>query len=165
MRTLLTTLTAGLLGISAIAAAADQQSAATKAAYAEMRQMFGTVPSFLNAFPERGIVGAWEELKSVQLAPDTAIPPKYKELIGLAVASQIPCQYCVYFHVAGARADGATDEEIREAIAMSALTRHWSTVLNGSQIDFDAFRAEADAMMKYAQEHAEKAPPKGANKK
>jgi hypothetical protein len=25
---------------------------------------------------------------------------------------------------------------------MSALTRHWSTVLNGMQIDFDTFKKE-----------------------
>ena len=41
-----------------------------------------------------------------------------------------------------AREAGATDEEIREAVAMAALTRHWSTILNGMQIDFEGLKRE-----------------------
>jgi alkylhydroperoxidase/carboxymuconolactone decarboxylase family protein YurZ len=41
-----------------------------------------------------------------------------------------------------ARRAGATDEEIQEAVAMSALTRLWSTVFNGMQIDFEQFKKE-----------------------
>ncbi len=36
--------------------------------------------------------------------------------IALAVASQIPCDYCVYFHTQAAEANGATDEEIPETL-------------------------------------------------
>jgi AhpD family alkylhydroperoxidase len=92
--------------------------------------------------PEAGIGGAWNEFKSVQLNPKTALSGKTKELIGLAVAAQVPCAYCVYFHTAAAKLNGANDEEIREAVAMAAITRHWSTVLNGMQIDPAAFKAE-----------------------
>ena len=64
-----------------------------------------------------------------------------------------------------AKANGATEAEVREAIAMSAQTRHWSTVLNGSQIDMEQFKKEFAAMMKFANDKAEKAkapaqPPK-----
>jgi hypothetical protein len=34
---------------------------------------------------------------------------------------------------AAARFNGATNEEIREAVAVAAITRHWSTMLNGMQ--------------------------------
>ncbi len=53
-------------------------------------------------------------------------------------------------YTAAAKANGATDEEIREAIAMAAIVRHWSTVLNGSQIDFATFKQETDAVLKRA---------------
>ena len=66
-----------------------------------------------SAFPEAGIAGAWGEFKSVQLNPDTALDGKTKELMGLAVASQIPCSYCIYFHTAAAKANGASEEEIK----------------------------------------------------
>ena len=80
------------------------------------------------------------------MGPNTAIPPKYKELIGLAVASQIPCQYCIYGHTKGAEKDGATTDEIREAIAVGALIRMWSTVVQGNQTDFAKFKATVDGV-------------------
>ena len=77
-----------------------------------------------------------------------------KELIGLAVASQIPCAYCVYFHTAAARANGATEEEVREAVAMAAVSRHWSTVLNGMQVDLSTFKADTDRALRMATQKA-----------
>lgn len=37
---------------------------------------------------------------------------------------------------------------------MASLTRHWSTVLNGSQIDMEAFRGEIDSILHHAAEQA-----------
>lgn len=71
---------------------------------------------------------------------------KTRELIALAVAAQIPCAYCIYAHNKNARAAGASEAEVREAVATSAHVRHWSTVLNGMGYDLDAFKAEVDAM-------------------
>ena len=148
---------------SVAASAAD--SADTKAAYADIQATFGSVPTFLKAFPAGSIASAWGEMKSLQMNPHTALSGKEKELIGLAVAAQIPCQYCIYAHTESAKADGATDEEIKEAIAMSALTRHWSTFLNGAQIDMEGFKQEYAAAMKFAGEQEEKAKAKQPKKK
>ena len=41
-----------------------------------------------------------------------------------------------------AKQHGATDAEIKEAIAVAALVRQWSTVLNGSAYDMKEFKAE-----------------------
>ena len=69
----------------------------------------GFVPGFFKAFPESGIAGAWSEFKSVQLSSGRPqLNAKTKELIGLAVTSRIPCAYCVYFHTAVAKANGAS---------------------------------------------------------
>lgn len=119
-------------------------------AYQDIEKSLGSVPLMFKAMPKNGVAGAWEEFKSMQLGKDTALDPKTKELMGLAVSAQIPCQYCIYFHTAAAKANGATEEEIREAVAMAAIVRHWSTVLNGMQVDEAAFRSEVDAMMKGA---------------
>lgn len=142
--------------LSGSAFAADAPSAEANAAYADITATFGSVPTFLKVFPSEGISGAWSEMKGVELNPHTALSNKEKELIGLAVAAQIPCHYCIYFHTEAAKANGATDEEVREAIAMAAATRHWSTVLNGSQIDMAQFKQEYAAMMKFAGDKAEK---------
>ena len=108
------------------------------------------MPALFSVFPEAGIAGAWEEFKSIQLNPDTALDGKTKELMGLAVAAQIPCAYCVYFHTAAAKANGATDEEIKEAVAMAAIVRHWSTVMNGMQVDLATFKQETDDILRRA---------------
>ena len=49
-----------------------------------------------------------------------------------------------------------TDEEIREAVAMAAIVRHWSTVLNGMQVDLASFKSDTDAVLKLAAEKAKK---------
>jgi AhpD family alkylhydroperoxidase len=121
-----------------------------KSTYADIEKTLGLVPTFLKAFPEEGIAAAWDELKSIQLSPTTALPGKTKELIGLAVAAQIPCRYCTYFHTQVAKLNGASDAELKEAIAMAALTRHWSTVLNGLQIDLVEFKQEVARIVDHA---------------
>jgi hypothetical protein len=48
----------------------------------------------------------------------------------------------VSFHTEAARVNGATDQELQEAIFMAGLTRFGSTILNGSQLDEDTFNDE-----------------------
>ena len=97
-----------------------------ESAFKEMRAGLGTVPGFLKAVPEEGIPGAWEQVKGFVLNPNTALDGKTKELISLAVSAQIPCQYCIYFHTETSRLNGASEREIREAVARAGLTRQWT---------------------------------------
>ena len=130
------------------------QEAQSQAAYRDIEQTLGSVPSFFKQLPESAIAGAWAEMKAFQLSAKTQLNGKTKELIGLAVAAQIPCQYCIYFHTAAAKANGATEEEIREAVAMAAVVRHWSTMLNGMQVDLNGFKRETDTVLRRAAETA-----------
>lgn len=150
--TLATALSLGMLTALASLARADEAADT----YRDIEQTLGMVPSFFKQFPAAGIAGAWAEFKAVQLNPKTKLDGKTKELIGLAVSAQIPCHYCIYFHTAAAKANGASDEEVREAVAMSAIVRHWSTVLNGSQVDLTAFKQETDTVLRLAAEKAKK---------
>ncbi|MBZ9851873.1 carboxymuconolactone decarboxylase family protein [Mesorhizobium sp. CA14] len=119
-------------------ARADDYDAALK----DVQSTMGGVPSFLKQFPKAGLPGAWAEVKAIELSDKTALTPKEKSLISLAVAAQIPCSYCIWSDTQNAKHAGATDEEIQEAVAMAALTRHWSTIFNGMQVDFDQFKKE-----------------------
>ena len=119
-----------------------------KKAQAEMKAMFGGVPVMFTKLPAHVQVSAWEWFKSMS-NPDAAIPPKYGELIGLGVASQIPCDYCVYAHTTMAKMYGATDEEIQEAVMRGAEVRHWSTILNGNQVEFESFKSEWDGILAF----------------
>lgn len=88
-------------------------------------------PNFMKqAYPAAALKPAWEDTKAV-FNPKGAIGGKHKRLIALAVAAQIPCEYCVIAQSKKARKAGATEEEIKEAIAVAAIMRKWSTVLNG----------------------------------
>ena len=101
---------------------------------------------FKKTYPEyalgaaMGLVGALEGDKA-------AIDGKTMQLIQLGVAAQIPCTYCVYYHTRAAKAAGASELEIKAAIAAAADTRLWSTVLNGNLYDFEAFKTEVDGLI------------------
>jgi AhpD family alkylhydroperoxidase len=123
---------------------AKAEDASAAAAYKDIAATLGSVPDMFKTLPDVAVAGAWAEIKGVQLNPKTALDGKTKELMGLAVASQIPCQYCIYFHTQAAKLNGASDEEIKEAVAMAAIVRHWSTMLNGSQVDLATFKKQTD---------------------
>lgn len=124
------------------APAAAMATPEADAARADIQKTFGFVPGFIKLVPDLALPGAWMDMKGLQLNPNTALPGKMKELIGLAVSAQVPCEYCIYAHTEFAKLNGATDAEISEAVTMGALTRRWSTFLNGIQTDEAKFRAE-----------------------
>ena len=102
-------------------------------------------PKFLQDIAPQGTASlSWQDYMAV-MKPDGALDTKTKELIGLAVAAQIPCQYCIYSHTLGARHAGATDAQIKEAVAASALVRKMSTELNGNQYDMAEFKKQINA--------------------
>jgi AhpD family alkylhydroperoxidase len=130
------------------------QESPVKKAETEMEAAFGTVPVMFKVFPAYLRAGAWEWFKAAS-SPDAAIPAKYRELIKLGVAAQIPCSYCVYAHITMAKMLGATDAEIQDAVASAAQTRHWSTVLNGTGVDLEEFKAEWDGILAHLKKQSE----------
>jgi AhpD family alkylhydroperoxidase len=127
-----------LSGLGAVQVAQADAAADT---LAEIRQTLGFVPSFVQAVPAAALPGAWIEVRDLMYS-DSALDMKTKALISLGVSAQIPCEYCIIDDTASARRAGATDEEIKEAVAVAALTRHWSTIFNGNQVDLTTFKAE-----------------------
>lgn len=109
--------------------------------YKDIEKTLGFVPEFLKKYPKEGVTGAWIEMKQLEMGK-TNIEAKNKQLIQLAVAGQIPCEYCVVFHGELAKANGATEAELAEALALSGSVRSWSTVLNGLSIDKANFKNE-----------------------
>lgn len=148
-------LAASALALAAFINASPAPAGDASATYQDIEKTLGMVPGFFKVFPQSGIAGAWDEFKTVQLSPNTALDGKTKQLIGLAVAAQIPCQYCIYFHTAAAKANGASQEEIEETVAMAAITRHWSTVLNGMEVDLGAFKKDTDTVLELAAKKAQ----------
>jgi len=119
----------------------------------DIETTFGFFPQFLRAVPPSLLPAAWATLKNFQMAK-TALDNKTKELVGLAVAAQIPCEYCIMFHTEAARANGASDVEIQEAIGMAAVTREMSTIINGNLVDKAAFKRDLDRIMRSSKQQA-----------
>jgi AhpD family alkylhydroperoxidase len=155
-KTMLLLLAAGFVPATAIAAPGHAAQAGSAAAQADIKKTLGFVPQFFLKLPELALPGFWDEMKGLQLNPSTALPGKVKELIGLAVAAQIPCAFCIVAHTEFAKLNGATDAEITEAIAMGAYTRNASTLLNGLEIDEPQFRRDIDRLVKGAHAAADK---------
>jgi len=141
-----------LMLVPTVASADETFDAAT----AEMEGALGIVPPFIALLPDDARSGAWQFWKGSSGNPKGTIPPKYRELIALGVAAQVPCSYCAYAHTAFAKANGATDAEIREAIGYAAEVRLWSTVLNGSQYDLGTWKTEIDGILKHVSGQAKK---------
>ena len=119
----------------------------------DIEEAFGLVPEFFKQIPDYLLPTEWGTMKNLQLSDQTAIPNKYKELIGLAVSGATRCRYCTYFHTEAARLFGASEDEIVEAALMAKSTMGWSTYLNSLQFDYDEFVAEFDQMAAYIREH------------
>lgn len=100
---------------------------------------------FQKTYPTHALKAALDA-RGVLEGEGAALDGKTRELIALGVAAQVPCVYCVYAHTKNARAKGASEAEIREAVATAATVRQWSTVLNGMGYDFEAFKAEVEKM-------------------
>ncbi len=142
------------LAVLFAAGTANAQSADAAKTRADIQKTFGFVPAFIQQTPDAFLPGAWSEFVAVEMSTNTALPCKTKELIGLAVAAQIPCKYCVYGHTEFAKLGGADNTEIGEALAMAAMTRHWSTFFNGVQLDENKFRAEIGQLVTNAKRAA-----------
>ena len=122
MRTLLAS-----AGLALLLALASEPSASAQEPPVWMKQ----------TVPDQALKPLWDLYQALN-NPTGALDVKTKQLIGLAVAAQIPCAYCVYGHTKLAKAAGATDAQIKEAIAYAALVRFNSTMLNGSDGGRDA---------------------------
>jgi AhpD family alkylhydroperoxidase len=121
-----------LMSFSTLAAEPNEPPQAT---YAELKQTFGAVLTPIRVTPDDSAGVVWAEMKSLELNPNTALNGKQKELIGLAVAAQIPCQYCSYVHTEAAKLNGASARDLKEAIFVSATVRHWATFIDGQTDD------------------------------
>jgi AhpD family alkylhydroperoxidase len=62
-------------------------------------------------------------LKATAERGDGAIPPRYRELISIAVALTTQCPYCLDDHTRKARDAGATREELAEVVFVTAALR------------------------------------------
>jgi AhpD family alkylhydroperoxidase len=127
-----------------------------EATFKDIQTTLGFVPAFIRSAPPTLLPAIWQTMKSFQLSTETKLDGKTKELIGLAVAAQIPCEYCIQFHTEAAKLNGASDQEIQEAVGMAAVTREMSTMLNGMQVDKVQFKKDLDRLVQSKKQQAKR---------
>ena len=88
------------------------------------------------AFDPPLLARTWAEVKALMAAP-TSIDPLTKEMIYLAVSITNACSYCVHSHTAAARAQGLTDAQHAELLAIVALAAKTNQLATGLQVPLD----------------------------
>ncbi len=117
----------------------------------DIKNTLGIVPGFINSLADDVLESEWNLFKRFELS-ETLLPPKYKELVGLGIASVTHCWYCAQFHKAMAEFHGATEQEILETVHYAKFSTGWSTYLNGNIYDKDKFMKELRSIGEYVAE-------------
>jgi AhpD family alkylhydroperoxidase len=84
----------------------------------------------LDANAPEGMKAFWAFDKAALAAG--AIPAKYKELMAIAVAFTTQCPYCIEIHTGRARENGASEQEIAEAVVVAAALRAGAAIVHGT---------------------------------
>lgn len=117
--------------------------------YAEIKEALGIVPGFFDTMPEDSLASEWALFKRYVIDEVGVIPPKYRELIGIGAAAAKHCWYCSNFHTGVATLNGASEEEIQEAVHLAKFGAGWSSYLNGIVYDHDRFLKELSEVGSY----------------
>ena len=114
----------------------------TRELYAAVEEKFGVVPNFLKAMGSHpAFLEAMLQLHAAVFDAG-AIPPKYKNLIALAVSMANGCSYCTSSFAAHSEASAATEQELAETRAIVALLSAYNKYLAASGIPCDIAPAE-----------------------
>lgn len=119
-----------------------------KAVFDDIRATRGS--DFINnvwrylSFDPALLESTWREVKEVMATP-SALDPKIKEMIYVAVSVANSCEYCTHSHTAAARAKGMTEAEYADLLRVVASAGKTNHLLNALRIPVDdAFRCEKD---------------------
>ena len=107
----------------------------------DVEKSFGIVPGFMKALPRDVLIHDWPMMKKYTLG-ESKIPPKYRELMGLAIAANIKCPYCILFHKSAAQLYGATPVEFAEIAFLASYTSRWSSMIHAQHYPYEKFERE-----------------------
>ena len=121
----------------------------------DMRKSLGIVPGFMKALPPDVLVNEWPSFKKYTLG-ESEVPGKYRELIGMAIAANIKCPYCQFFHTAAAKMQGASEKELAELAFLASYTARWSVMIHAQHYDYNTFVKETEEIGAHLQKAARK---------
>ena len=121
----------------------------------DIEETLGMIPGFMEALPEDVLIQEWPLFKTYNFE-ETEIPTIYRELMGLAVAANIKCPYCILFHKGAAQMNGATGEELAETAFLASYTARWSAIIHAQHYDYQTFKEEFEQIGEYLRKKAQK---------
>jgi AhpD family alkylhydroperoxidase len=131
-----------LSAIPIVAVADDADSA-----YQNIGETYGLVPGFFSQFPRDQLANLWGAFSAHQMNPDLDMDGGTRELIGIAIAAHGPCQACLYFHVAAALANGASEDDILAAVNVAQATARLHAGMSESVLEPMDFRQATDLVL------------------
>ncbi len=120
--------------------------------YEEIRKTIGIVPGFFKTIPERTLREQWNLFKDTFLSDEGVFEPKMKELIGLAAAAGMDCDYCIPMHTAFCKFHNGTEEELNETAQLVRSVGQWSRLLYALNYDKELFQNELSEILSYLRE-------------
>jgi AhpD family alkylhydroperoxidase len=87
----------------------------------DTEEMLGSMPFILPVLRERPAYFALTSLADEMLCRPAHLPPKTAELVSVAAAASAGAQYCLQVHIRAAAKEGASRDEIYDAIMIAAL--------------------------------------------
>ena len=120
----------------------------------EIEDRFGIMPGYLEALPEQDLINEWPNLERFMFGAGE-INPKQRELVGLAVAAAIGCEFCRHFHKGAAQLHGATDEELAEISFVASYTPRYSALIQAQDYDIEQFKSEVETIAGHLQEQSD----------
>lgn len=133
-----------ILVATTTAAHAEDEAGTT---YEDIAETYGHVPDLFRLFHRDDVADVWQSFRILHLNPYLETEARTRELISVAVATQGPCRPCVYFHAASAFANGASPEQIREAIGIGAATRRFGDLLMNARAETGALHDAIDLVL------------------
>jgi len=133
--------------MATVTASADPEAdPRVKAVFDDIRATRGS--DFINnvwrylAFDPGLLESVWSEIKAVMATP-SALDPKTKEMVYVAVSIANGCGYCTHSHTAAAKAKGMTGEEHADLLRVVGTASRLNALLGALDVPVDdAFKAE-----------------------
>lgn len=108
-----------------------------KQVYSDIKQRYQIdfVPNLFQSMAHnpKGLVNNWERIKH----HEDVLGMEMAHAVGLSIAAQSPCNYCMFFHGMILKQLGWSDEKIENLISWAAQSAGGSIYANGLQLRID----------------------------
>jgi len=116
--------------------------------YLEIEETMGEVPGIFKKLSDRSLEIEYQTMKLMQ-GRRTVIPQKYLELIGLGIAAARSSRYGVLWHREMAKAFGATEAEVEEALYFTKGSIGWNAYIDGLDYDYGDYKKEVRSVAEH----------------